>query len=105
MPEGRASATPNLVGDSIVSFLSLRSRANPDEVRPGESFRRRQETPLVETATVLGLRQDLVGIPHVQFRIAIECSDANCFEETSRMLAIEAFLETYPEHVLADAAF
>ncbi len=103
MPEGRASATPNLVGDSIVSFLSLRSRANPDEVRPGESFRRRQGTPLVETATVLGLREDLLGIPHVQFRIAIECSDANCFEEASRMLAIEAFLETYPEHVLSDA--
>ena len=87
-----------------MSFLSLRSRANPDEVKPGESFRRRQETPLVETATVLGLREDLLGIPHVQFKVAIECSDANCFEEASRILAVEAFLETYPEHVLSDAA-
>lgn len=87
-----------------MSFLSLRSRANPDEVRPGESFRRRHDTPLVETATVLGLREDLLGIPHVQFKVAIECSDANCFEEASRILAIEAFLENYPEHVLSDAA-
>lgn len=53
----------------------------------------------METATVLGVREDLVGIPHVQFKIAIECSDANCFEETSRILAMEAFLDAYPEHV------
>ena len=53
----------------------------------------------METATVLGLREDLLGIPHVQFKIAIECSDANCFEEASRILAVEAFLEAYPEHV------
>ena len=82
-----------------MAFLSLRSRPNPDDVKPGESFRRRQETQLVETATVLGLREDLLGIPHVQFKIAIECSDANCFEEASRILAVEAFLEAYPEHV------
>ena len=82
-----------------MAFLSLRSRPNPDDVKPGESFRRRQETRLVETATVLGLREDLLGIPHVQFKIAIECSDANCFEEASRILAVEAFLEAYPEHV------
>jgi hypothetical protein len=82
-----------------MAFLSLRSRPKPDDVRPGESFRRRQETQLVETATVLGLREDLLGIPHVQFKIAIECSDANCFEEASRILAVEAFLEAYPEHV------
>jgi hypothetical protein len=87
-----------------MSFLSLRSRASPDEVRPGESFRRRQETALVETATVLGLREDLLGIPHVQFKVAIECSDANCFEEASRILAVEAFLDTYPEHVLSEMA-
>ena len=82
-----------------MAFLSLRSRPNPNDVKPGESFRRRQETRLVETATVLGLREDLLGIPHVQFKIAIECSDANCFEEASRILAMEAFLEAYPEHV------
>jgi len=87
-----------------MAFLSFHSRANPDEVRPGESFRRRQETPLVETATVLGVREDLVGIPHVRFKIAIECSDANCFEEASRILAMEAFLEAYPEHVLSEMA-
>jgi hypothetical protein len=87
-----------------MAFLSYQSRANPDEVRPGETFRRRQQTPLVETATVLGIREDLLGIPHVQFKIAIECSDANCFEEASRILAMDAFLDAYPEHVLSELA-
>lgn len=82
-----------------MAFLSVRSRANPDEVRPGESFRRRQETPLSQTATVLGLREDLRGIPHVLFKLAIACSDANCFEDASRILALESFLDAYPEHV------
>jgi hypothetical protein len=87
-----------------MGFLSVRSRANPDEVRPGETFRRRQHTQMVETATVVGLREDLLGIPHVQFKVAIECSDANCFEDTSRILAVEAFLDAYPEHVLSEMA-
>ena len=50
-------------------------------------------------ATVLGLREGVQGIPHVLFKIAIECSDANCFEDHSRILALESFLDTYPEHV------
>lgn len=87
-----------------MAFLSVRSRANPDEVRPGETFRRRQHRQMVETATVVGLREDLVGIPHVQFKVAIECSDANCFEDTSRILAVEAFLDAYPEHILSEVA-
>jgi hypothetical protein len=86
------------MGESM-AFLSVRGRANPDEVRPGESFRRRQETALSQTATVLGLREGLRGIPHVVFKIAIECSDANRFEEASRILALDSFLDAYPEHV------
>ena len=81
-------------------FLSERNRANPDEVRPGESFCRRQETPLPQIATVVELREGLQGIPHVLFKIAIECSDASRrFEDASRILAIESFLDRIPEHV------
>ena len=82
-----------------MTFLSLRRRGNPDEVKPGESFRRRRETHFAETATVLGLRRDLLGIPHVLFKIAFECSDSNRFEEGSRTLALSSFLNTYPERV------
>ena len=80
--------------------FSERPRANPDEVKPGESFRRRRETALPQTATVLELREGLKGIPHVLFKLSIECSNASRrFEDASRILAIESFLETYPEHV------
>jgi len=82
-----------------MAFLSLRSRADRDQVKPGQSFRRREDAHLSETATVLGLREDWLGIPHVLFKIAIECSDSTCFEEGSRILALESFLDAYPEHI------
>jgi hypothetical protein len=84
-----------------MAFLSLRSRANPDEVKPGESFRRRHETPLAEIATVLGLREDALGIPHVLFKVDFECSDSNRFEEASRILALDSFLDAYPERIFS----
>lgn len=80
--------------------LSDRPRANPDQVRPGETFRRRRETALSQTATVLELREGLYGIPHVLFKLSIECSNASRrFEDASRLLAIDSFLDNYPEHV------
>lgn len=80
--------------------LAERPRANPDQVRPGASFRRRRQTAPSQTATVVELREGLCGIPHVLFKLSIECSNASRrFEDASRLLAIESFLENYPEHV------
>jgi hypothetical protein len=85
---------------TFLSDASERRRASPDEVRPGESFRPRRKTPPSQTATVLELREGLCGIPHVLFKLSIECSNASRrFEEPSRLLAVESFLDTYPEHV------
>ncbi|HKF74480.1 MAG TPA: hypothetical protein VKB68_22235 [Stellaceae bacterium] len=85
---------------TFLSDPSERRRANPDEVRPGESFRPRRNTPPSQTATVLELREGLCGIPHVLFKLAIECSGASRrFEEPARLLAVESFLDNYPEHV------
>ncbi|HKX07457.1 MAG TPA: hypothetical protein VJN67_04655 [Stellaceae bacterium] len=82
------------------SNLSERPRANLDQVRPGASFRRRRETAPSQTATVVELREGLCGIPHVLFKLSIECSNASRrFEDASRLLAIESFLDNYPEHV------
>jgi len=77
----------------------LRWRSDRSEIRPGESFRRYGGTRVVEIATVLGLRQDLQGIPHVLFTIAFECSDSNRFEEGARTLALNSFLDAYPERI------
>jgi len=80
-------------------FHWLRGRTDPDDVKPGESFRRCGETRVPEIATVLDLRCDLLGIPHVLFRIAFECSDSKRFLEESRTLALNSFLDAYPERV------
>ena len=79
---------------------SDRLRANLDEVKPGATFRGRGQTAPLQTATVLELRDGLKGIPHVLFKLSIECSNSSRrLEDASRLLAIESFLETYPEHV------
>ena len=90
-----------------MAFLSLRRlvrRGVSDELKPGDSYRRRQGNHIAETATVLAIRPDLVGIPHVLFKLAFECSDSNCFEDGSRILALNSFLNVYRERVRYAAA-
>ena len=77
-----------------------RPRANPEEVRPGERFRSRRQAAPSQTATVLELREGFKGITHVQFKLAIECSNrSRRFEDGSRCLAIETFIEAFPDRV------
>jgi hypothetical protein len=89
---------------AFLSLLSLARRAVPDEVKPGDSYRRRQGKHVEETATVLAIRRDLVGIPHVLFRLAFECSDSNYFEHGSRILALSSFVDMYRERIRYEAA-
>jgi len=81
-----------------VAFWRL-PRRNIPAVKPGESYRRRYEGFAGETATVLELRRDLLGIPHVMFSLAVEGSDAEHDEEVSRILALDSFREVYRERV------
>jgi hypothetical protein len=48
---------------------------------------------------VLELRSDLVGIPHVQFAVAVDGSMARLSEGDTRVLALQSFLDTYREHL------
>ena len=83
-------------------FGRLSRRAPAHEVRPGSRYRRRLGSCLAATATVLDLRSDLVGIPHVQFAIAVDGSVARLSEGDTRVLAIQSFLETYREPLAQD---
>ena len=73
-------------------------RAEQNDVRPGNRFRRPLGTHSGAIATVLELCPDLVGIPHVRFTIAVDRSSGQLGEDT-RMLALQSFLETYCERV------
>jgi hypothetical protein len=42
----------------------------------------------VETATVLAIRDDSLGIPHVRYRVSIGRTDNHVFEEGPRVLSL-----------------
>ena len=79
-------------------WLGRLSRRIPvSEVRPGNRYRRRLGSHLAATATVLDLRADLVGIPHVEFAVTVDGSLARLSEGDRRVLALQSFLDTYRE--------
>src|SRR5215472_12837980 len=82
---------------SWFAWSSHRKQAN--DVRPGNRYRRQLSKCLAATATVLELRSDLVGIPHVQFAVTVDGSAARLSEGDTRVLALQSFLETYRERL------
>ena len=88
---------------SLLSRLSNRvlGRAGiPPVVEPGVSYRRLTHTRLTETATVLDLRPDSFGIPHVRFAVAFERPEIGRYEGGLRILALRSFIDAYSERVL-----
>jgi hypothetical protein len=78
-------------------FGRLSRRIPVNDIRLGSRYRRRLGSCLAATATVLDLRSDLVGIPHVQFAVTVDGSMARLSEGDTRVLALQSFLDTYRE--------
>jgi hypothetical protein len=78
----------------LSSWFGRQSKA---EVKPGDRYRRRFESGLTATATVLDVRPDLSGVAHVHFTVAVEGS----FEPVSstRILALRSFADTFRDQV------
>jgi hypothetical protein len=68
-------------------------------VEPGHRFSRRRRDHVTETATVLELRPDPFGIPHVHFRLAFEQPSHGSVYEGMRVLALRTFVDSYPVRV------
>ena len=68
-------------------------------VEPGNRFCRRRRDHVTETATVLELRPDPFGIPHVHFTLAFEQPSHGSVYEGLRVLALRTFVDAYPERV------
>ena len=79
--------------------FGLAGRTQTADVRPGNRYRRQLGSHLAATATVLDLRSDLAGIPHVQFAVTVDGSKARLSEGDTRILAIQSFLDTYRERL------
>lgn len=77
------------------------SRSVPHKMKPGDRYCRILGHQHLETATVLDLRQDLVGIPHVHFSVAYERSDADWLDGGPRTLALSRFVDEYRRQAAA----
>ena len=75
-------------------FRRLLSRAER-EMQPGDQYCRAHGRRVLETATILDLRPDLVGIPHVHFTVAFERSSADALDGGPRTLALSRFVDEY----------
>ena len=78
-------------------FAQSSHRRQANDIRPGNRYRRQLGRCLAATATVLELRSDLVGIPHVQFAVTVDGSVARLSQGDTRVLALQSFLDTYRE--------
>ena len=85
-----------------VFWLGRSSHRQVADVRPGNRYRRQLGSHLAATATVLDLRSDLAGIPHVQFAVTVDGSTARLSEGNTRVLAIQSFLDTYRERLVGE---
>lgn len=81
--------------ESLIDGIArLRRRKTP--VAVGEKFERVHPDRSVETAKVLSVHEDSMGIPHVRFAVTIKQPLRTAsFREGPRLLALEAFSQAY----------
>jgi hypothetical protein len=82
---------------SIFSFWA--PRREPVEVKAGDRFCRRRRDKVLETASVMELRPDSLGIPHVHFRLTFEEPAIGRVEGGKRVLALNSFVEAYHQRL------
>ena len=78
----------------ILSALSHQSAA----VEAGVAYRRQGSGGLVETAYVLEIAKDRMGIPHVRYQLQVQRDTGKPTVE-NRTLALEIFQGRYKERV------
>ncbi len=81
-------------------FFNKWGRGNAStDIQPGNRFCRRRRDNVTETATVLDLRPDPFGIPHVHFTLTFEQPTIGYINEGLRVLALRTFIDAYRERV------
>jgi hypothetical protein len=80
---------------SLVPFLR---RSVEADVKPGYSFRRDHQN-WTENVTVLELRTDPAGIPHVRYSVTMARRFSDRVEKAFKVLALDSFREVYRERV------
>ena len=77
----------------------LQSRREPVEVRNGDRFCRRRRDKVMELVTVMDMRPDSLGIPHVHFKLTFEEAAIGRVEGGRRVLALNSFVAAYNQRL------
>ncbi len=77
----------------------MNQRKDVPNPKQGDSFRRPARFEAVETAKILSVAVDHLGIPHVKFSLKIASS--RIVTEDTRTLSLESFRLRYRDAVLA----
>lgn len=80
-------------------MFALFSRSRHDTIQPGSEFEPRQAGMVRTTARVLMVVQDLRGIPHVKFELAVAPPSGPKVPSGTRTLSLERFADLYPVEV------
>ena len=82
-----------------VCFFMKRGR-KVEFVKSGTLFHRSKADNSIETARIIGMRMDALGIVHVRYEVSIARQHiATPYFEGPRTLALEAFAETYDKRL------
>ncbi|WP_026986429.1 hypothetical protein [Fodinicurvata fenggangensis] len=79
---------------SLMGFKSSR-RLKASEIEAGRVYRSHPANGVVETARVLSVMPDRLGIQHVHFRVKVQQKAYDWFED-SRTLNMTSFMERFP---------
>lgn len=79
----------------------FRQPARTDKIKVGCVYQRAHEGNIVETAKVIDVGRDALGIPHVTYEVSVERARLAKYEER-RTLGLESFAERFRESIAAD---
>lgn len=68
---------------------------------PGTVFRKIRSDHVIETATVLAVLRDGVGVPHVRFNVIFHTPSQVPYAEDRRLLSLASFTEYFRDRVPA----
>jgi len=68
-------------------------------VRNGDRFCRRRRDKVMELVTVMDMRPDSLGIPHVHFKLTFEEAAIGRVEGGRRVLALNSFVAAYNQRL------
>ena len=74
--------------------------ASKTEVKVGSVFQNIRRNNIIETAKVLDIVPDSLGVPHVHYQVSVHSAHQECFEE-QRTLGMESFAERFSKLITA----